>query len=69
MSSTSASPGTEGHPADREVIVRVMDPEGGHRRDLLTLPGGQGTLNVNSWAPDSRRFAYVDYPMDPADGP
>lgn len=24
--------------------------------------GGQGTLNVNSWAPDSRRFASVAYP-------
>lgn len=23
--------------------------------------GGQGTLNVNSWAPDSMRFAYVTY--------
>ena len=23
--------------------------------------GGQGTMNVNSWAPDSMRFAYVTY--------
>jgi len=29
----------------------------------LPLPGGQGTLNVNSWAPDSTRFAFVAYPM------
>jgi hypothetical protein len=28
------------------------------------LIGGQGTLNVNSWAPDSRRFAFVAYPLD-----
>jgi hypothetical protein len=26
------------------------------------LQGGQGTINVNSWAPDSDRFAYVSYP-------
>lgn len=26
-----------------------------------TFIGGQGTINVNSWAPDSRRFAYVEY--------
>ena len=34
-----------------------------------TLLGGQGTVNVNSWAPDSERFAYVAYPpvaSDPA---
>jgi Tol biopolymer transport system component len=58
----SFPPGTEGHPEDREVILRLMDPDGGGQRDLLALPGGQGTVNVNSWAPDSRRFAYVDYP-------
>jgi TolB protein len=23
--------------------------------------GGQGTMNVNSWAPDSMRFAYVTF--------
>ena len=27
------------------------------------LFGGQGTINVNSWAPDSRRFAFVAYPV------
>ena len=29
--------------------------------DLL---GGQGTINVNSWSPDSRRFAFADYPQE-----
>lgn len=52
---------TQGHPADREVILRLMDANA--CGDIITLHGGQGTLNVNSWAPDSRRFAYVDYPM------
>jgi hypothetical protein len=27
------------------------------------LFGGQGTLNVNSWSPDSSRFAFVAYPI------
>jgi TolB protein len=27
-----------------------------------SVEGGQGTINVNSWSPDSRRFAYVVYP-------
>jgi Tol biopolymer transport system component len=28
---------------------------------IVEVTGGQGTINVNSWAPDSRRFAYVTY--------
>lgn len=59
----SYPPGTLGHPADREVILRLMHPDGGAPRDLATLPGGQGTINVNSWAPDSRRLAFVSYPL------
>ncbi|SFK26208.1 WD40-like Beta Propeller Repeat [Mesorhizobium albiziae] len=54
--------GTTGHPADREVILRVMDPEGKDGRDLDAFNGGQGTINVNSWSPDSRYLAYVRYP-------
>lgn len=30
-------------------------------RVLLKATGGQGTMNVNSWAPNSMRFAYVTY--------
>jgi hypothetical protein len=39
-----------------------MPAEGGVPTDLLGLLGGQGSLNVNSWAPDSRRLAFVAYP-------
>ncbi len=36
---------------------------------LTTFFGGQGTINVNSWSPDSKRFAYVIYePLPPAGG-
>ncbi|HEY3339773.1 MAG TPA: biopolymer transporter Tol [Propionicimonas sp.] len=58
----SFPPGTLGHPADLDVIVRVIEPDGSER-DLVHLFGGQGTINVHSWAPDSRRFAYVAYPF------
>ena len=40
-----------------------MRPDGGGQRDIVAFLGGQGTINVNSWAPDSRRFAYVAYPQ------
>ena len=59
----SFPPGTEGHPEDREVILRLIEADGSGLRDLVELFGGQGTMNVNSWSPDSRRIAYVDYPI------
>ena len=59
----SFPPGTTGHPADKDVVLRLMHPDGSGHRDLIAFFGGQGTINVNSWAPDSRRFAYVAYPL------
>lgn len=55
--------GTKGHPADRQVILRLMNPDGSGTRDLDAFNGGQGTINVNSWSPDSRALAYVRYPL------
>jgi Tol biopolymer transport system component len=55
--------GTLGHPPDKHVILRFMRPDGSGQRDLVRFFGGQGTINVNSWAPDSQRFAYVAYPV------
>jgi Tol biopolymer transport system component len=61
----SYPPGTTGHPPNRDVILRFMEPDGSGRRDIAAFLGGQGTINVNSWAPDSRHFAFVAYPMQP----
>jgi Tol biopolymer transport system component len=55
--------GTTGHPPNRGVILRFMRPDGGDQRDVDAFLGGQGTINVNSWAPDSRHFAFVAYPL------
>jgi Tol biopolymer transport system component len=30
---------------------------------LATLFGGQGTINVPSWSPDSKRLAFVSYEL------
>ncbi len=49
------------HPPDREVQLRLMRSDGTGDRMLRVLFGGQGTINVNSWLPDGRRFAYVRY--------
>lgn len=53
--------GTVGHPANKNVVLRRMRPDGTGIETIARLFGGQGTINVNSWAPDSRRFAFVRY--------
>lgn len=59
--------GTEGH-NDRMagMQLRLMaapgeQPAATQIEVLETFYGGQGTINVNSWSPDSRQFAYVRY--------
>lgn len=60
----SYPPGTNGHPENLPVqVIVASDPLAGgidHRIDLF---GGQGTINVPSWSPDSRKLAFVDYPV------
>jgi TolB protein len=57
-------PGTAGHPADKQVeLMLVRDNRWDKPVRAASLFGGQGTINVNSWSPDSHRFAYVAYPM------
>jgi len=36
-------------------------------RVLTRLFGGQGTINVPSWSPDSRRLAFVSYQLIPTE--
>src|ERR1039458_4695287 len=59
--------GTKTHNEKMEgVTLRLMPAPGRNLKPaalkvLTTFFGGQGTINVNSWSPDSRRFAYVVY--------
>lgn len=52
------------HPANKHVEIRLMASEGGDYRTLVKLFGGQGTLNVNSWSPDSTKLAFVSYRLE-----
>lgn len=51
------------HPANKNVKLMVMPAKGGKPKVLVELFGGQGTLNVNSWSPDSKQFAFVSYQL------
>ncbi|MPN63456.1 hypothetical protein SDC9_211215 [bioreactor metagenome] len=53
------------HPANKNVELRLMPAQGGPSLPLLSLFGGQGTINVNSWAPDSKKLAFVRYRVKP----
>ncbi|MBN2633864.1 MAG: TolB family protein [Bacteroidales bacterium] len=47
------------HPSYKKVMLRMMPADGGEPAVITYLYGGQGTINVPSWAPDSRHIAFV----------
>jgi Tol biopolymer transport system component len=52
-----------GHPANKDVLLRLMPAGGGDIRVLAKMFGGQGTINVPSWSPDSKNVAFVSYQL------
>jgi Tol biopolymer transport system component len=54
-------PGTLGHPALLPVALVLCRPDGSGRRRIFEFTGGQGSINVPSWAPDGSAFAFVRY--------
>lgn len=48
----------------KHVEIRMVPATGGEPQTLIKLFGGQGTFNVNSWAPDSKRFAFVSFSIE-----
>ena len=53
------------HVPHKNVQIRVMRSDGSDLHTVVELFGGQGTINVNSWSPDSRKFAFVSYRIRP----
>lgn len=47
------------HPYYKPIYLRLMNIEGGAPKVIAYLYGGQGTINVPSWSPDSRKLAFV----------
>jgi TolB protein len=52
-----------GHPENKNVKLRLMSLEDKKIGVLAALFGGQGTINVPSWSPDSKRLAFVSYQL------
>jgi hypothetical protein len=55
----------EGHPQNKDVMLRLRSMSDGKITVLTRLFGGQGTINVPSWAPDSKHLAFVSYELIP----
>lgn len=55
------------HPPDRPVQLHIAATTGGQPRVVAHLFGGQGSMNVNSWSPDSRKIAFVSYRQNQGD--
>jgi TolB protein len=55
-----------GHPENKDVMLRLMSLSDSNAAEkkitvLAKLFGGQGTINVPSWSPDSKQVAFVSY--------
>lgn len=47
------------HPFYKNVYIRLMPAGGGKPEVIAYLYGGQGSMNVPGWSPDSRKIAFV----------
>jgi Tol biopolymer transport system component len=61
----SYEPDVSGHPENKDVTLRMMTLATGKIDVLARLFGGQGTINVPCWSPDSRKIAFVTYQLIP----
>jgi Tol biopolymer transport system component len=52
----------QAHPFGQNVKLILLDLQTGEESDLTeTFYGGQGSINVPSWSPDSKELAFVSY--------
>ena len=55
----------KGHPENKDVMLRIISLDDKKITVLARLFGGQGTINVPSWSPDSEKVAFVSYMLIP----
>ncbi|GEM_PF-428568 len=61
---------TQGHPPDRDIILRRIPLPGAKIEpakveDVARFIGGHGSIGSRPWSPDGRQFAYVRYEPPP----
>jgi TolB protein len=63
----SYDPSVTTHAANKDITLRILSPDDGKVRTLVNLVGGDGTMNVANWSPDSKNVAFVSYQMLPVE--
>ena len=66
--------GTTGHLANKDVALRILSATStatatadNKIRVLTNFVGGDGSMNVSFWSPDSKNLAFVSYELIPAE--
>lgn len=54
----------DSHPTNKDVMLRIMNLDTKEIRVMAKLFGGQGTIDVSSWSPDSEHLAFVSYRLN-----
>lgn len=57
----------QGHPENKDVMLRLMSLADKKITVLAKFFGGQGTINVPSWSADSKQLAFASYMLIPAE--
>jgi Tol biopolymer transport system component len=63
----SYPPDVTTHAANKDVALRILSTSDSSIRVLADLVGGDGSMNVPSWSPDSKSLAFASYEFLPAD--
>ena len=50
---------SDDHPFYKHVYLRKLPVSGGKPEVIAYVYGGQGTINVPSWSPDSKKIAFI----------
>jgi TolB protein len=64
----SYAPDVTTHASNKDIALRILTLDDGKTRVLANVVGGNGSMNVNNWSPDSKRIAVVSYQQLPAEG-
>ena len=59
----SYNPDVTTHAANKDIALRILSTSDGKIRTLVNLVGGDGTMNVANWSPDSKSVAFVSYQL------
>jgi len=61
----SYDPSVTTHAANKDIALRILSVGDDRIRTLVHVVGGDGSMNVPNWSPDSKRLAFVSYQFLP----